>query len=82
MFLNCNNYRGISFPNIIIIIIIMIIIKIIIIKYMHSNYSDQSVQSDERSLITYRLLRYTSLSESSLCMYLVLSKMMKLEVRS
>ena len=53
IFLNCNNYRGISFPNIIIvIIIIMIIINIIIIKYMHSNYLDQSVQSDERSLIT------------------------------
>ena len=26
--------------------------KIIIIKYMHSKYSDQSVQSNERSLIT------------------------------
>ena len=37
-------------PNI--IIIIMIIIKIIIIKYMYSNYSDQSIQSDKRSLIT------------------------------
>ena len=53
MFLNCNNHRGISFPNIIIIImIIIIIIIIIIIQYMHSNYSDKSVQSDERSLIT------------------------------
>ena len=46
MFLNCNNHLGISFPNIIIIIIM------IIIQYMHSNYSDKSVQSDERSLIT------------------------------
>ena len=55
MFLNCNNHRGISFPNIIIIImiiIIKIIIIVIIIQYMHSNYSDKSVQSDERSLIT------------------------------
>ena len=42
-FLNCNNHRGISFPN-----IIIIIIK----QYMYSNYSDKSVQSDERSLIT------------------------------
>ena len=47
MFLNCHNHRGISFPNIIIIIII-----IIIIQYVYSNYSDKSVQSDERSLIT------------------------------
>ena len=46
MFLNCNNHRGISFP------IIIIIIIIIIIQYMHSNYSDKSVQSDERALIT------------------------------
>ena len=41
--------RGISFPNII-LIIIMISIKIIIIEYMHSSDSDQFVQSDERSL--------------------------------
>ena len=52
MFLNCNNYRGISFSNIIIIIIKIIIIIIIIIQYMHSNYSDQSVRSDDMSLIT------------------------------
>ena len=56
MFLNCNNHRGISFPKIIIIIMIIIVIIIIkiviIIQYMHSNYSDKSVQSDERSLIT------------------------------
>ena len=52
MFLNCNNHRGISFPNIIIIIIIIIIKIVIIIQYMHSNYSDKSVKSDERSLIT------------------------------
>ena len=43
MSLNCNNHRGISFLNIIIIIIIVI---------QYSNYSDKSVQSDERSLIT------------------------------
>ena len=48
MFLNCNNHWGISFLNIIVIIIIIIIKKIIIIQYMHSNYSDKSVQSDER----------------------------------
>ena len=34
------------------IIIIIMITIIIITKYMHSNYSDQSVQSDESSLIT------------------------------
>ena len=48
-FLNCNNHRGIAFPN---IIIIMIIIIIIIKQYMYSNYSDKSIQSDERSLIS------------------------------
>ena len=48
-FLNCNNHRGIAFPNIILIIIIIIII---IKQYMYSNYSDKSVQSDERSLIS------------------------------
>ena len=49
-FFNCNNHRGIAFPNIIIIIII--IITIIIKQYMYSNYSDKSVQSDERPLIS------------------------------
>ena len=54
-FLNCNNHRGIAFPNIIIIIIIIIMIIIIIIKqYLYSNFSDKSVQSDERSLISLR----------------------------
>ena len=37
-----------------IIIIIIMLIKIIIIKYMHSNYSDQSVQSEvTNNLKTY-----------------------------
>ena len=51
MFLKLQQPSGHTFPNIIIIIMIMIII-LIIIQYMHSNYSDKSVQSDETSLIT------------------------------
>ena len=92
-----NNNKIIIIIIKIIIIKLLKIILIIIIRYMHRNDSDQSVQSDKSSLITQRrivfithmrkcrlirLLRFTSVSESSLCMYLVLSEMMSLPALS
>ena len=52
VFFNFKNYRGISLPKKKIKKKKKKKIITIIKKYMHSNYTDQSIHSDERTLIT------------------------------